>query len=183
MAFSVLVLLLTLPFTLLIALAIKLESRGPVFFAQNRVGLNGRVFRMFKFRTMKMCSLEEENTRWTCADDPRRTTVGAFLRRTNLDEIPQFFNVLRGEMSIVGPRPERPHFVERFLEEIDRYNSRHMFKAGITGWAQVNGWRGDSSIAKRVEYDLYYLRNWSLTFDLQIITMTLLRIFNSKNAY
>jgi exopolysaccharide biosynthesis polyprenyl glycosylphosphotransferase len=183
MAFSVLVLLLTLPFTLLIALAIKLESRGPVFFAQNRVGLNGRVFRMFKFRTMKMCSLEEENTRWTCADDPRRTTVGTFLRRTNLDEIPQFFNVLRGEMSIVGPRPERPHFVERFLEEIDRYNSRHMFKAGITGWAQVNGWRGDSSIAKRVEYDLYYLRNWSLTFDLQIITMTLLRIFNSKNAY
>ena len=183
MAFSVLVLLLTLPFTLLIALAIKLESRGPVFFAQNRVGLNGRVFRMFKFRTMKMCSLEEENTRWTCADDPRRTTVGTFLRRTNLDEIPQFFNVLRGEMSIAGPRPERPHFVERFLEEIDRYNSRHMFKAGITGWAQVNGWRGDSSIAKRVEYDLYYLRNWSLTFDLQIITMTLLRIFNSKNAY
>jgi Undecaprenyl-phosphate glucose phosphotransferase len=183
MAFSVLVLLLALPLTLFIALAIKLESRGPVFFAQNRVGLNGRVFRMFKFRTMKMCSLEEEDTRWTCADDPRRTTVGAFLRRTNLDEIPQFFNVLRGEMSIVGPRPERPHFVERFLEEIDRYNSRHMFKAGITGWAQVNGWRGDSSIAKRVEYDLYYLRNWSLTFDLQIITMTLLRIFNSKNAY
>jgi putative colanic acid biosynthesis UDP-glucose lipid carrier transferase len=109
--------------------------------------------------------------------------VGAFLRRTNLDELPQFFNVLRGEMSIVGPRPERPHFVERFLEEIDRYNSRHMFKAGITGWAQVNGWRGDSSIAKRVEYDLYYLRNWSLTFDLQIVTMTLLRIFTSKNAY
>jgi lipopolysaccharide/colanic/teichoic acid biosynthesis glycosyltransferase len=138
---------------------------------------------MFKFRTMNGGSREEEDTRWTCEQDPRRTTVGTFLRRTNLDELPQFLNVLRGDMSIVGPRPERPYFVERFLEEIDRYNSRHMFKAGITGWAQVNGWRGDSSIAKRVEYDLYYLRNWSLTFDLQIITMTLLRMFTSKNAY
>lgn len=181
--FSIVILLLTLPITLLIAVAIKLRSRGPVFFVQNRVGLNGRVFRMFKFRTMNGGSREEEDTRWTCEQDPRRTTVGTFLRRTNLDELPQFLNVLRGDMSIVGPRPERPYFVERFLEEIDRYNSRHMFKAGITGWAQVNGWRGDSSIAKRVEYDLYYLRNWSLTFDLQIITMTLLRMFTSKNAY
>ncbi len=182
-AFSIAVLLLTLPITLLIAAAIKLGSRGPVFFVQDRVGLNGRVFRMFKFRTMNGSSREEGDTRWTCEEDPRRTTVGAFLRRTNLDELPQFLNVLRGDMSIVGPRPERPYFVERFLEEIDRYNSRHLFKAGITGWAQINGWRGDSSIAKRVEYDLYYLRNWSLTFDLQIITMTLLRMFRSKNAY
>jgi Undecaprenyl-phosphate glucose phosphotransferase len=182
-SFSVLVLLLTLPITLLIALAIKLGKRGPVFFVQDRVGLNGRVFRMFKFRTMNVGSREEGDTRWTCDQDPRRTTVGTFLRRTNLDELPQFLNVLRGDMSIVGPRPERPYFVERFLEEFDRYNSRHMFKAGITGWAQVNGWRGDTSIAKRVEYDLYYLRNWSLTFDLQIITMTLLRFFTSKNAY
>jgi Undecaprenyl-phosphate glucose phosphotransferase len=182
-AFSIVVLLLTLPITLLIAAAIKLGSRGPVFFVQNRVGLNGRVFRMFKFRTMNGSSREEGDTRWTCEEDPRRTAVGAFLRRTNLDELPQFLNVLRGDMSIVGPRPERPYFVERFLEEIDRYNSRHLFKAGITGWAQINGWRGDSSIAKRVEYDLYYLRNWSLTFDLQIITMTLLRMFKSKNAY
>lgn len=181
--FSIVILFLTLPITLLIAVAIKLRSRGPVFFVQNRVGLNGRVFRMFKFRTMNGGSREEEDTRWTCEQDPRRTAVGTFLRRTNLDELPQFLNVLRGDMSIVGPRPERPYFVERFLEEIDRYNSRHMFKAGITGWAQVNGWRGDSSIAKRVEYDLYYLRNWSLTFDLQIITMTLLRMFTSKNAY
>jgi Undecaprenyl-phosphate glucose phosphotransferase len=182
-AFSIVVLLLTLPITLLIAAAIKLGSRGPVFFVQNRVGLNGRVFRMFKFRTMNGGTREEGDTRWTCEEDPRRTAVGAFLRRTNLDELPQFLNVLRGDMSIVGPRPERPYFVERFLEEIDRYNSRHLFKAGITGWAQINGWRGDSSIAKRVEYDLYYLRNWSLTFDLQIITMTLLRMFRSKNAY
>lgn len=182
-AFSTVVLLLTLPITLLIAVAIKLGSRGPVFFVQDRVGLNGRVFRMFKFRTMNGASREEGDTRWTCEQDPRRTTVGAFLRRTNLDELPQFLNVLRGDMSIVGPRPERPYFVERFLEEIDRYNSRHLFKAGITGWAQINGWRGDSSITKRVEYDLYYLRNWSLTFDLQIITMTLIHMFTSKNAY
>jgi len=182
-AFSTIIMLLTLPITLLIALAIKLESRGPVFFAQDRVGLNGRVFRMFKFRTMKVGDRQEGDTRWTCEDDPRRTTVGAVLRKTNLDELPQFLNVLRGDMSIVGPRPERPFFVERFLEEFEKYNSRHLFKAGITGWAQVNGWRGDTSIAKRVEYDLYYLRNWSLTFDLQIITMTLARMFSSKNAY
>src|SRR5271170_430792 len=183
LAFSILVLLFTLPITLLIAIAIKLGSRGPVFFVQDRVGLNGRVFRMFKFRTMRVGSREEGDTRWTCDNDPRRTWIGTLLRKTNLDELPQFLNVLKGDMSIVGPRPERPYFVERFLEEIDRYNSRHMFKAGITGWAQVNGWRGDTSIAKRVEYDLYYLRNWSLTFDLQIITMTLLRLFRSRNAY
>jgi Undecaprenyl-phosphate glucose phosphotransferase len=182
-AFSVLVLLLCSPILLLISLAIKLSSRGPVLFLQDRVGLNGRVFPMLKFRTMRVGSREEGDTRWTSDNDPRRTAVGTFLRKTNLDELPQFFNVLKGDMSIVGPRPERPYFVERFLEEFDRYNARHMFKAGITGWAQVNGWRGDTSIAKRVEYDLYYLRNWSLTFDLQIITMTLLRFFSSKNAY
>jgi len=182
-AFSLLILLLTLPIGLLVALVIKISSRGPVFFIQERVGLNGRVFPMLKFRTMRVGSREEGDTRWTSSNDPRRTAVGVFLRKTNLDELPQFLNVLKGDMSIVGPRPERAHFVERFLEEFDRYNFRHTFKVGITGWAQVNGWRGDTSIAKRVEYDLYYLRNWSLTFDLQIITMTLLRIFNSKNAY
>jgi Undecaprenyl-phosphate glucose phosphotransferase len=180
---SLLILLLSLPLFLLIALTVKLSSRGPVFFAQERVGLNGRVFNMLKFRTMRVGSKEEGDTRWTSDNDPRRTAVGVFLRKTNLDELPQFLNVFKGDMSIVGPRPERAYFVERFLEEIDRYNFRHTFKVGITGWAQVNGWRGDTSIAKRVEYDLYYLRNWSLTFDLQIITMTLLRIFNSKNAY
>jgi len=180
---SILILLISAPIFLLIALAVKISSRGPVFFSQERVGLNGRVFRMLKFRTMRMGSKEEAETRWTSENDPRRTAVGAFLRKTNLDELPQFFNVLKGDMSIVGPRPERAYFVERFLAEFDRYNFRHTFKVGITGWAQVNGWRGDTSIAKRVEFDLYYLRNWSLTFDLQIITMTLLRMFNSKNAY
>ena len=180
---SVLILLISAPIFLLIAIAVKISSRGPVFFSQERVGLNGRVFRMLKFRTMRTGSKEEADTRWTSENDPRRTILGTFLRKTNLDELPQFFNVLKGDMSIVGPRPERAYFVERFLAEFDRYNFRHTFKVGITGWAQVNGWRGDTSIAKRVEYDLYYLRNWSLTFDLQIMTMTLLRIFNSKNAY
>jgi Undecaprenyl-phosphate glucose phosphotransferase len=181
--FSVLFLLLSLPVTIPVALAIKLTSRGPIFFVQERVGLNGRVFRMLKFRTMRLGSREECDTRWTSANDPRRTKIGVFLRKTNLDEVPQFLNVLMGHMSIVGPRPERPHFVERFLNQFDRYNCRHTFKVGITGWAQVNGWRGDTSIAKRVEYDLYYLRNWSLTFDLQIIIMTFLHFFDSKNAY
>lgn len=181
--FSALILLLTSPLSLVIALAIKLDSPGPVLFVQDRVGFNGRLFRMLKFRTMRVGSQVEGDTRWTSAHDPRCTRVGRFLRRTNLDEIPQFINVMKGDMSIVGPRPERPHFVERFLDEFDRYHFRHTFKAGITGWAQVNGWRGDTSIAKRVEYDLYYLRNWSLTFDLQIITMTLLQLFGSKNAY
>jgi Undecaprenyl-phosphate glucose phosphotransferase len=181
--FSTAVLLLTSPIALVVALAVKLSSPGPILFSQERVGLNGRVFRMFKFRTMRLGSREESDTRWTCVSDPRRTAVGVFLRKTNLDELPQFLNVLKGEMSIVGPRPERPYFVEKFLGEFDRYNARHMFKVGITGWAQVNGWRGDTSIAKRVEYDMYYLRNWSLTFDLQIMTMTVMRIFNSKNAY
>ncbi len=180
---SLLVLALIWPIMLLIALAIKLESRGPVFFSQDRVGLNGRVFRILKFRTMKVGSEEEADKRWTEQQDPRRTRLGIFLRKTNLDELPQFLNVLKGDMSVVGPRPERPYFVEQFLNEFDAYNARHFFKAGITGWAQVNGWRGDTSIAKRVEYDLYYLRNWSLTFDLQIITLTFLRLFSSKNAY
>jgi Undecaprenyl-phosphate glucose phosphotransferase len=183
MGFSILILILSSPIFLLVALAIKLTSPGPVFFTQERVGLNGRVFRMFKFRTMCLGSQEESDTRWTSAGDPRRTMIGTLLRRTSLDELPQFLNVLKGEMSIVGPRPERPHFVEKFLSEFDRYNARHKFKVGITGWAQVNGWRGDTSIAKRVEYDLYYLRNWSLTFDLQIMTMTVLRLWNGKNAY
>jgi Undecaprenyl-phosphate glucose phosphotransferase len=181
--FSIFILLLTCPILLLIALAIKIESPGPVLFTQDRVGLNGRIFRMLKFRTMKALTPGQPEWGWTTPGDPRRTLVGTILRNLNLDELPQFFNVLRGEMSIVGPRPEMPHYVERHLEQVERYNSRHMFKVGITGWAQVNGWRGDTSIAKRLEYDLYYLRNWSLTFDLQIMTMTLMHIFNSKNAY
>lgn len=181
--FSSLILLLAAPFMLLVALAVKLTSPGPVLFAQERVGLNGNTFRMFKLRTMRMDTTHSSDTTWTIANDGRRTNVGKWLRRFNLDEFPQFFNVLKGDMSIVGPRPERLHFVKRFLQDIEGYNRRHALKVGITGWAQVNGWRGDTSIDKRIEFDLYYLRNWSVTFDLQIMLLTLFRSFFDENAY
>jgi len=181
--FSSIILLLALPLMVAIAIAIKLTSPGPVLFVQERVGLNGNAFRMYKFRTMKVDCSEQSDTGWTTANDPRRTKLGTFLRRSNLDELPQFFNVLKGNMSIVGPRPERLHFVKRFLQDIDGYNRRHVLKVGITGWAQVNGWRGDTSISKRIEYDLYYLRNWSVTFDLQIMLLTIFRSFFQGNAY
>ena len=182
-SFSLLAILFTLPLMALIALAIKLTSRGPVVFAQERVSLNGKIFRMYKFRTMRIAGTAESDTRWTTQNDDRRTKVGTFLRRGNLDELPQFFNVLKGDMSVVGPRPERPFFVKKFLGEVEEYGSRHYLKAGITGWAQVNGWRGDTCIQTRVQHDLYYMQHFSLTFDLQIILMTLLRGSSRKNAY
>jgi len=166
-----------------IAMAIKLSSPGPIFFAQERVGLKGRIFRMYKFRTMRMSSIEEAGKRRAIRNDPRRTRIGAFLRRTSLDELPQFFNVLKGDMSVVGPRPEMLFFVRKFSTELAKYNYRHYVKAGITGWAQVNGLRGDTSIPDRIQYDLYYLRHWSIGFDLQIILLTLLRGMSDRNAY
>ena len=181
--FSVIALTVAAVPMLLIALAVRLSSPGPVFFSQERVGINGQGFRMLKFRTMRVTPLEESDTRWTTPCDSRRTPVGVFLRKSSLDELPQFFNVLRGDMSVVGPRPERPHFVEKFNDEIDAYNTRHHLKSGITGWAQVNGLRGDTDIAKRVELDLYYLQNWSFSFDLQIILMTVFSGFFAQNAY
>jgi Undecaprenyl-phosphate glucose phosphotransferase len=181
--FSAVVLILTSPLLALIALITRLTSPGPVFFVQERVGLNGKPFRMYKFRTMRTGLKSESDTLWTKAEDPRRTVFGSLLRKASLDELPQFINVLKGEMSIVGPRPERPHFVDKFLQEVARYNNRHSLKVGITGWAQVNGWRGDTSIEKRIEYDLYYLQNWSLAFDLRIIVMTVLSALINKNAY
>lgn len=181
--FSVAVLVLASPLYILIGLLIRLSSPGPIFFVQERVGLNGELFRMYKFRTMRMGPASESDTRWTTNGDQRRTKVGAFLRKTSLDELPQFVNVLKGDMSVVGPRPERPHFVHQFLQEVARYNHRHSLKVGITGWAQVNGWRGDTSIEKRVEYDLYYLQNWSFSFDLRIIGTTIFSALISKNAY
>ncbi len=172
------------PLMALVAIAVWLSSPGPVLFVQERVGLNGRLFRMYKFRTMEWGNSTESEIRWTTEDDPRRTPLGSFLRRTNLDELPQLFNVLKGDMSLVGPRPERPHFVEKFLADVAQYNTRHFLKVGMTGWAQVNGWRGDTSIARRVEHDIYYLRNWSLALDLKIICLTLFRSFAAnKNAY
>lgn len=181
--FSMAALVLTAPLLGLISLIIWLTSPGPIFFVQERVGLNGKAFRMLKFRTMRMGAKSESDTRWTTSEDTRRTSFGSFLRKTSLDELPQFVNVLRGEMSVVGPRPERPFFVHKFLEEVARYDHRHSLKVGITGWAQVNGWRGDTSIEKRVEYDLYYLQNWSMGLDFRIILMTLFAGLINRNAY
>jgi len=168
---------------LVIALAIKLTSSGPILFKQRRVGRNGKIFTMYKFRTMRMTSANEGDTGWTAEDDPRRTLMGTFLRKASLDELPQFFNVLAGEMSVVGPRPERPHFVGKFRKNIALYQTRHHLNVGITGWAQVNGLRGDTSIPKRIRYDLYYLHHWSLLFDMRIILMTIWGGFSGKNAY
>ena len=182
-AFSLLVLAITSPLFGLLALMIKLTSPGPVFFKQDRVGLNGEKFCMYKFRTMQVAPQSESDTIWTKANDSRRTRLGEILRRFSIDEFPQFINVLRGDMSVVGPRPERPFFVDKFLGEIRRYHHRHSLKVGITGWAQVHGWRGDTSIEKRVEHDLYYLQNWSFALDLRILAMTFLSAFTNKNAY
>lgn len=181
--FASLAILLCAPVMGIIATGIKLTSPGPVFFRQERVGHNGRTFTMLKFRSMEVASSRESDTRWTVENDPRRTALGSLLRATSLDELPQFFNVLRGEMSVVGPRPERPHFVRQFLYDIETYNSRHRVKVGITGWAQVNGWRGNTSIEKRIEHDLYYLHNWSLALDLRIIWLTFRSGLFNRNAY
>lgn len=175
-------LLVLSPLLLGVAAAIKLTSRGPALYAQERIGMDGRTFRMVKYRTMHV-DAEANGAMMAVPGDPRRTRVGSFLRRTSLDELPQLWNVLRGDMSLVGPRPERPCFIEDFKREIPRYALRHKIKAGITGWAQVNGMRGNTSIAKRIELDLYYIENWSLLLDLKILLRTLFGGFLSPNAY
>ncbi len=171
------------PFFLLLASLVKLSSPGPIFYRQRRMGLDGRGFDMLKFRSMRWDAESETGPVWTRADDRRRTQIGAFLRRTSLDELPQFWNVLKGEMSIVGPRPERPEFIVRFRQSLPQYMLRHKMKAGITGWAQVNGWRGNTSLEKRVEYDLYYIDHWSILFDLKILWLTVWKGMFHKNAY
>lgn len=171
------------PLFALIALLVKLSSPGPVFFSQERMGLDGRVFRVWKFRTMRVDAEAESGPVWAVSDDPRRTWLGAVLRRLSLDELPQLTNVLRGEMSLVGPRPERPVFIEEFRRHIPRYMLRHMVQAGMTGWAQVNGWRGNTSVEQRIEHDLYYIENWSLVLDLKILMLTFVRGFVNRNAY
>jgi len=183
LAFSLLALSIVSVPMIVIAIAVKLSSPGPVFFKQERVSLNGHSFQMLKFRTMRAAPIGESSTRWTTLGDARCTAIGRFLRKSSLDELPQFFNVLMGDMSVVGPRPERPFFVEKFHKEFEGYNTRHHLKAGITGWAQVNGLRGDTDISNRLELDLYYMRNWSLVFDLRIILMTVFCGFFAKHAY
>jgi len=177
------ILIVVSPLMALIAIGVKLSSPGPVLYRQERVSWNGTPFQMLKFRSMPVDAEAETGPVWAKEGEQRATKFGAFLRRTSLDELPQFFNVLRGEMSIVGPRPERPVFVEKFKDEIPDYMMKHMVKAGITGWAQVNGWRGDTDLEKRIEYDLYYIENWSLWFDLKIIFLTIFKGFVNRNAY
>ena len=171
------------PLMIGIAIAVKLSSPGPVFYRQERVSWNNKKFYMLKFRSMPVDAEKKSGAVWATAGETRSTRVGAFLRKTSLDELPQFLNVLMGDMSIVGPRPERPVFVEQFKNEIPAYMKKHMVKAGITGWAQVNGWRGSTDLAKRIECDILYIENWSLSFDLKIIVLTLFKGFVNKNAY
>lgn len=180
---ALLILALLSPLMIAITVGVKLSSPGPVFYRQKRVGFNNQPFIMLKFRSMPVDAETGSGPIWAKPDDHRATRFGALLRKTSLDELPQFINVLKGEMSIVGPRPERPVFVERFKGEVHGYMHKHMVKAGITGWAQINGWRGNTDLQKRIEYDLYYIENWSLWFDLKIIFMTIFKGFIHKNAY
>ncbi|MFZ9594835.1 MAG: undecaprenyl-phosphate glucose phosphotransferase [Bdellovibrionia bacterium] len=178
-----LALMILFPLLVLIALMIKLTSKGPIFYAQERMGLDGRSFQMYKFRSMHADAESASGAVWAKPDDQRRTRLGTFLRSTSLDELPQFWNVFKGEMSLVGPRPERPVFVHQFRHEIPNYMLRHKVKAGITGWAQIHGWRGNTSLDQRIECDLYYIRNWSYFLDLKILFLTLWKGFVNKNAY
>lgn len=180
---SLIAIILTAPAMILIAILNKMTSPGPVFYRQERMGLDGKTFDMLKFRSMKLDAETQTGAIWAQENDPRRTKFGTFLRKTSLDELPQFFNVLKGDMSIVGPRPERPVFIEEFRKNIPGYMLRHKMKAGITGWAQVKGWRGNTSLEKRIECDLYYIENWSLLLDLKIIWLTIWKGLINKNAY
>jgi Undecaprenyl-phosphate glucose phosphotransferase len=176
-------LLLSFPVLALIAVLVKLTSRGPVFYVQDRMGFDGTIFHIVKFRTMRGDAERETGAVWAQENDPRRTPLGAFLRRTSLDELPQLWNVCKGDMSLVGPRPERPALIEEFRQSIPRYMLRHRVKAGMTGWAQVHGWRGNTSLEPRLEHDLYYVQHWSLFLDIKILWMTVWRGFLHKNAY
>jgi Undecaprenyl-phosphate glucose phosphotransferase len=181
--FSATVLAVIWPVLLLLATAVKVSSRGPVFYRQERMGLDGRRFEMLKFRTMDADAEVRTGPVWARPSDQRRTGLGAFLRRLSLDELPQFWNVLRGDMSVVGPRPERPVFVERFRQTVPGYMLRHKVKSGITGWAQVNGLRGNTSLEKRIQYDIEYIERWSVWLDFKIIAMTVVRVLVDRNAY
>lgn len=180
---SIFCIILFSPVMLFAAIGTRVTSKGPIIYRQTRIGLHSKPFTMYKFRTMRVQSAEEEKKGWTIPGDDRVTKFGSFLRRTSIDEMPQFFNVLAGKMSLVGPRPERPQFVDKFREEIPRYMVKHQVRPGITGWAQINGYRGDTSIRKRIEHDIYYIENWSLGFDFRILFLTVFKGFINKNAY
>ena len=171
------------PVMLVTAVLVKTTSKGPLIYKQERVGLHNQTFQMYKFRSMEVQSAKSEKRAWTVRDDPRVTKVGRVIRKTSIDELPQLFNILKGDMSLVGPRPERPFFVEKFREEIPRYMVKHQVRPGLTGWAQVNGYRGDTSIKKRIEYDLYYIENWTMGLDIKILFLTFFKGFVNKNAY
>jgi Undecaprenyl-phosphate glucose phosphotransferase len=171
------------PIMIFTAIMVKITSPGPIIFKQERLGYNKQKFMMYKFRSMKVLDKEIEDTQWTNKNDPRRTKFGSFIRKTSIDEFPQFFNVFKGEMSLIGPRPERPIFVEKFRKEIPQYMIKHYVRPGMSGWAQVNGWRGNTSIKKRVEYDIYYVENWTMYLDIKIFIMTFINGFTNKNAY
>ena len=180
---SVIAIIIFSPVMLVTAILVKTTSKGPLIYKQERVGLHNQNFKMYKFRSMEVQSARSEKKAWTVRNDPRVTVVGRFIRKTSIDELPQLFNILKGDMSLVGPRPERPFFVEKFREEIPRYMVKHQVRPGLTGWAQVNGYRGDTSIKKRIEYDLYYIENWTLGLDIKILFLTLFKGFVNKNAY
>jgi Undecaprenyl-phosphate glucose phosphotransferase len=178
---SIIAIIITSPIMIITAIAIKLTSPGPIIFKQERMGYNGKTFMMYKFRSMKVQDPKEEKSEWTTKDDPRKTKVGDIIRKTSIDELPQFFNVLKGDMSVVGPRPERPYFVEQFKETIPKYMVKHQVKPGLTGWAQIHGCRGDTSIKKRIEYDIEYVENWHMGLDLAIMIKTAVK--KNPNAY
>jgi Undecaprenyl-phosphate glucose phosphotransferase len=171
------------PVMIVAAIGIACTSRGPIIFKQERIGLHNKPFKMYKFRTMYVQKPSQEKQAWTTKDDPRVTKIGKLLRRTSIDELPQLFNILKGDMSVVGPRPERPQFVEKFKEEIPRYMVKHQVRPGLTGWAQINGYRGDTSIKRRIEYDIFYIENWTMSFDIKIMILTLFNGLINKNAY
>ncbi len=180
---SIFAIILFSPIMLITAIAIKVTSPGPLIYKQERVGLHNQTFNMYKFRSMEVQDPKKEKKGWTVKNDPRVTPIGKIIRRTSIDELPQLFNILKGDMSLVGPRPERPFFVEKFREEIPRYMVKHQVRPGLTGWAQINGYRGDTSIRKRIEHDLYYIENWTLGLDFKIIFLTFFKGFVNKNAY
>ena len=180
---SICAIILFSPVMLTASILVKATSKGPLIYKQERVGLHNKTFRMYKFRYMEIQKESEEKKAWTVKNDPRVTKIGKIMRRTSIDELPQLFNILKGDMSLVGPRPERPFFVEKFREEIPRYMVKHQVRPGLTGWAQINGYRGDTSIRKRIECDLYYIENWSIGLDIKILFLTVFKGFVNKNAY